>query len=155
MEFLDTLKARHSVRAFDSKPVPEALLQQILQEAALSPSWSNTHPYRLALATGPVLESLRTELMHTGSRVRVSLVSLPGVNTPQFDWTRNKTGHDVRPVGMIYQPEVAARAIVWASDHDRKEVLVGWPTVESVTRRGEMDRPCSSWSMRSAFIVLS
>ena len=79
------------------------------------------------------VESLRTELMHTGSRVRVSLVSLPGVNTPQFDWTRNKTGHDVRPVGMIYQPEVAARAIVWASDHDRKEVLVGWPTVESVT----------------------
>ena len=78
------------------------------------------------------VESLRTELIHSGSRVRVSMVSLPGVNTPQFDWTRNKTGHQVRPVGPIYQPEVAAQAIVYASEHDRKEVLVGWPTVESV-----------------------
>jgi NAD(P)-dependent dehydrogenase (short-subunit alcohol dehydrogenase family) len=78
------------------------------------------------------VESLRTELIHSGSRVRVSMVSLPGVNTPQFDWTRNKTGHEVRPVGPIYQPEVAAKAIVFASEHDRKDVLVGWPTVESV-----------------------
>jgi NAD(P)-dependent dehydrogenase (short-subunit alcohol dehydrogenase family) len=78
------------------------------------------------------VESFRTELIHSGSRVRVSMVSLPGVNTPQFDWTRNKTGHEVRPVGPIYQPEVAANAIVYASAHDRKEVLVGWPTVESV-----------------------
>ena len=78
------------------------------------------------------VESVRTELIHSGSRVRVSMVSLPGVNTPQFDWTRNKTGHEVRPVGPIYQPEVAAKAIVYASEHDRKDVLVGWPTVESV-----------------------
>ena len=62
MEFLDALKARHSVRAFDTRPVPQHLLDDILQQAALSPSWSNTHPYRLALATGPVLESLREEL---------------------------------------------------------------------------------------------
>jgi short-subunit dehydrogenase len=78
------------------------------------------------------VESLRTELMHENSKVRVSIVSLPGVNTPQFEWTRNKTGHEVQPVGAIYQPEVAAEAIVFAADHDRKEVLVGWPTVESV-----------------------
>jgi NAD(P)-dependent dehydrogenase (short-subunit alcohol dehydrogenase family) len=78
------------------------------------------------------VESVRTELIHSGSRVRVSMVSLPGVNTPQFDWTRNKTGREVRPVGPIYQPEVAAKAIVFASEHDRKDVLVGWPTVESV-----------------------
>ena len=78
------------------------------------------------------VESLRTELIHSGSRVRVSMVSLPGVNTPQFDWTRNKTGHEVRPVGPVYQPEIAARAIVYASEHNRKDVLVGWPTVESV-----------------------
>lgn len=78
------------------------------------------------------VESLRTELMHRKSRVRVSIVSLPGVNTPQFDWTQNKTGHEVQPVGPIYQPEVAAEGIVFASEHDRKEVLVGWPTVESV-----------------------
>ena len=78
------------------------------------------------------VESVRTELLHTKSRVRVSTVSLPGVNTPQFDWTRNNTGHEVRPVGQIYQPEVAAEAIVFASENDRKDVLVGWPTVESV-----------------------
>ncbi len=78
------------------------------------------------------VESVRTELIHSRSQVRVSMVSLPGVNTPQFDWTRNKTGHEVRPVGRIYQPELAADAIVYASEHDRKEVLVGWPTVESV-----------------------
>jgi hypothetical protein len=77
------------------------------------------------------VESVRTELIHTGSHVRVSIVSLPGVNTPQFDWTRNKTGREVRPVGPVYQPEVAAQAIVFASEHDRKEILVGWPTVES------------------------
>jgi short-subunit dehydrogenase len=78
------------------------------------------------------VESLRTELMHRKSNVRVSIVALPGVNTPQFEWTRNKTGHEVQPVGTIYQPEVAADAIVFAGEHDRKEVLVGWPTVESV-----------------------
>ena len=78
------------------------------------------------------MESLRTELMHQKSNVRVCIVSLPGVNTPQFEWTRNKTGHEVQPVGTIYQPEVAADGIVFAADHGRKEVLIGWPTVESV-----------------------
>src|SRR5438045_6511967 len=65
------------------------------------------------------VESLRTELIHTGCRVRVSSVSLPGVNTPQFDWTRNKTGHEARPVRPIYQPEITAKAIVFASRHNR------------------------------------
>ena len=78
------------------------------------------------------VESLRTELLHKKSNVRVSIVALPGVNTPQFEWTQNKTGHEVQPVGTIYQPEVAADAIVFASEHNRKEVLVGWPTVEAV-----------------------
>src|SRR4051794_20243661 len=58
------------------------------------------------------VESLRAELMHQSSNVRVSMVSLPGVNTPQFEWTRNKTGQEVQPLGAIYQPEVAADAIV-------------------------------------------
>lgn len=78
------------------------------------------------------VESLRTELLHRKSHVRVSMVALPGLNTPQFEWTRNKMGRAVRPVGTIYQPEVAADAIVFAAHHDRKEVLVGWPTVEAV-----------------------
>ncbi len=62
MEFIDALKSRHSVRAFDSKPVPEATLIRLLEQASMSPSWSNTNPYRVALATGDALESLRAEL---------------------------------------------------------------------------------------------
>ena len=62
MDFLETLKQRHSVRAFDPKPVPQVVLERLLSQAALSPSWSNTHPYRIALATGDILESLRGEL---------------------------------------------------------------------------------------------
>ena len=77
------------------------------------------------------VESLRTELLHEDSRVRVPFVALPGVNTPQFEWTRNKTGREVQPVGAIYQPEVAADAIHFAAHHDRKEILVGWPTVQA------------------------
>jgi short-subunit dehydrogenase len=78
------------------------------------------------------VESLRTELIHKKSNVVVTFVSLPGVNTPQFEWTQNKTGEEVRPVGKIYQPEVIADGILFAAHHARKELLIGWPTVESV-----------------------
>ncbi|MGN6370013.1 MAG: SDR family oxidoreductase [Phycisphaerae bacterium] len=78
------------------------------------------------------VESLRTELLHKKSNVIVTFVSLPGVNTPQFEWTQNKTGEEVRPVGKIYQPEVIADGILFAAQHARKELLIGWPTVESV-----------------------
>ena len=77
-------------------------------------------------------ESVRCELLHDRSRVRIVMVQLPGVNTPQFEWIRNKLPHTPRPVGPVYQPEVAARAVVWASRHGRKEVQVGAPTVEAI-----------------------
>ena len=77
-------------------------------------------------------ESVRTELLHMGSRVRISMVNLPGVNTTQFEWTKNRMSHKPRPTGPIYQPEVAADAIVWTIDHDRREMNVGFPTVEAV-----------------------
>src|SRR3954447_14116898 len=64
-----------------------------------------------------VLDSLRAELLHEGSNVRVSLVQLPGVNTPQFDWVRTRLHRHPQPVPPIYQPEVAARAIVYAAQH--------------------------------------
>ena len=78
------------------------------------------------------VESLRTELMHRGSRVRVVEVHLPGMNTTQFSWVRAKVPRHPQPVPPIYQPEVAASAIVWAASHRRKRIWVGYPTVETI-----------------------
>lgn len=79
-------------------------------------------------------ESIRSELIHEKSNVHITIVDLPGVNTPQFEWTKNRMPNKPRPTGKIYQPEVAAEAIVYAAEHpERKRVLVGFPTVESTT----------------------
>jgi len=77
-------------------------------------------------------ESVRTELLHEGSRVHVTTVELPALNTPQFDWARTTLPNRPQPVPPIFQPEVAARAIVWAAEHRRRELLVGLPTVLTV-----------------------
>jgi NADP-dependent 3-hydroxy acid dehydrogenase YdfG len=77
-------------------------------------------------------ESLRSELIHDGSRVRVTVVQLPAVNTPQFDWIRTRMPRRPQPVPPIYQPEVIARAIVWASEHNRRELSVGGSTVKAI-----------------------
>lgn len=77
-------------------------------------------------------EALRTELLHEQSNVRLRIVHLPAVNTPQFDWIRNRMGGKSKPAGTIYQPEVAADAIVWAVYNDRPEVQLGYPTVQAV-----------------------
>jgi NAD(P)-dependent dehydrogenase (short-subunit alcohol dehydrogenase family) len=77
--------------------------------------------------------SLRTELIHDRSRVRLVMVHLPAVNTPQFDWALNKLGKRPQPVPPIFQPEVPARAIVNAALHPRRrEVWVGMPTVMAI-----------------------
>jgi short-subunit dehydrogenase len=78
-------------------------------------------------------DSLRSELIHDRSAVRVTVVHLPALNTPQFDWVRNKLPRRARPVPPIFEPEVAASAIVWAADHPRREVFVGGPTVLAIT----------------------
>jgi NAD(P)-dependent dehydrogenase (short-subunit alcohol dehydrogenase family) len=78
------------------------------------------------------LESLRAELVHDGSGVHVTMVQLPALNTPQFTWARTKLPRKPQPVPPIFQPEVAAEAIVWAARHRRREVYVGWPTVRTV-----------------------
>jgi short-subunit dehydrogenase len=77
-------------------------------------------------------DSLRSELIHDGSNVRVTMVQLPALNTPQFRWVKSRLPHKAQPVPPIFQPEVAARAIVWAVDHSRREVAVGWPTVKAI-----------------------
>ncbi|MFB9711875.1 SDR family oxidoreductase [Streptosporangium nondiastaticum] len=78
-------------------------------------------------------ESLRCELMHEKSGVRVTMVQLPAVNTPQFDWVLSRLPNRPQPVPPIYQPEVAARAIVFAADHpERKEFWVGAMTAATL-----------------------
>jgi NAD(P)-dependent dehydrogenase (short-subunit alcohol dehydrogenase family)/pimeloyl-ACP methyl ester carboxylesterase len=75
-------------------------------------------------------ESLRTELLHEGSGVRVTMVQLPAVNTPQFDWITSRLPRRAQPVPPIYQPEIAAAAIVRAADRPkRRQRLVGASTV--------------------------
>jgi NAD(P)-dependent dehydrogenase (short-subunit alcohol dehydrogenase family) len=78
------------------------------------------------------LDSVRTELLHRRSHVRISIVSLPAINTPQFDRGRSKMPRKPRPVAPIYQPDVAARAVLAAIDDPRREWLIGAPTVATV-----------------------
>ncbi|MGN6722349.1 MAG: SDR family oxidoreductase [Marmoricola sp.] len=78
-------------------------------------------------------DSLRTELLHERSKVRVTMVQLPAVNTPQFGWVKSYLGRRPRPVAPIYQPEVAARAVCWALDHPRRrERWVGSSTALTI-----------------------
>ncbi len=77
-------------------------------------------------------ESIRCELLHGGSAVRISEVHLPALNTPQFHWVKTKMERHPQPVAPIYQPEVAARGIVWAAEHPRRQLYVGASTVLSV-----------------------
>jgi len=78
-------------------------------------------------------ESLLSELIHDGSRVRATMVQMPAMNTPQFDWAKNRMPHRTQPVPPIFQPEVGADAVHHAVRHDvGREFLVAWPTVKAV-----------------------
>jgi len=78
-------------------------------------------------------EALRVELMHEGSDVHVTVVQMPGVNTPQFSWVRSRLPRQPRPVAPVYQPEVCARAILYAARHPRhKQYWVGASTVATI-----------------------
>jgi NAD(P)-dependent dehydrogenase (short-subunit alcohol dehydrogenase family) len=78
------------------------------------------------------IDSVRCELLHDKTEVTITMVQMPGINTPQFDWIRARLPGQPRPVGKVYQPEVAARAIHAAAHDGRKEMLVGLPTIEAV-----------------------
>jgi len=77
-------------------------------------------------------ESVITELLHNNSNVRMSMVQLPGLNTPQFTWGRTKLPKQTQPVPPIYQPEVAADAIYFCAHNKRREIYVGTPTVKTI-----------------------
>ena len=77
-------------------------------------------------------DSLRTELIHDGSRVRLSMLQLPAVNTPQSTRQRNKLARQALPVPPLYTPEAIAERVVWAAEHAPREMLIGRPTVLAV-----------------------
>lgn len=78
-------------------------------------------------------ESLRSELIHDKSNVKVSMVQMPALNTTQFSWVKNRMPNKPQPVPPIYQPEVAAEAVVWAAHHYRREWYVGGSTSVVIT----------------------
>jgi short-subunit dehydrogenase len=77
-------------------------------------------------------DSLRSELIHDRSNVHLTMVNLPALNTPQFEWVKSRLPRRPQPVPPIFQPEVAARAIYWAAHHRRRELMVGLPTVKAI-----------------------
>jgi NAD(P)-dependent dehydrogenase (short-subunit alcohol dehydrogenase family) len=77
-------------------------------------------------------QSVRCELLHDKSNVRITMVQLPAMNTPQFSWVKSRLPHKPQPVPPIYQPEIAADTIVYAAHHDRREIQVGLPTVVAI-----------------------
>jgi short-subunit dehydrogenase len=77
-------------------------------------------------------DSLKTELMHDQSSVNVSMVQLPAMNTTQFQFVKTRLPFKPKPMGTIYQPEIAAEVIEYCSRHPRREYFVGWPTIKAI-----------------------
>jgi len=77
-------------------------------------------------------DSLWSELLHDGSRVHLTMVQLPALNTPQFSWVKSRLPRRPQPVPPIYQPELAAEAISYASRAGRREIYFGWPTIQAI-----------------------
>jgi len=77
-------------------------------------------------------DSVRTELLHAKSQVQITMVQMPGLNTPQFEWCASKLPNHPKPIPPIFQPEIAAEAIYYAAHHRRREVYVGRSTVAAI-----------------------
>jgi len=77
-------------------------------------------------------DSLRCELIHDKSDVRITMVQMPALNTPQFRWVKSRLKYKAQPVPPIFQPEIGAKAVYYAAHHHRREIYVGWPTVEAI-----------------------
>jgi hypothetical protein len=77
-------------------------------------------------------DSLRTELMHDKSNIKTCMVQLPAMNTTQFGWVLSKLPNKAQPMGKVYKPEVAAKAILFAARQNRREILVGFPSYKAI-----------------------
>lgn len=78
------------------------------------------------------VDALRTELLHDGSHVHMTMVQMPALNTPQFRWVKSRLPRMPQPIPPIFQPEVAAAAIHWAAHHRRRELYVGFSTAAAI-----------------------
>ena len=96
-------------------------------------------------------ESLRSELYHYGSRVHVAMVQMPALNTPQFEWVKNRLPGRAKPVGRIYQPEVGAEAVLYAAHHRRPELYVGYPAVKAIMGNRIAPRLLDRYLARTGF----
>jgi short-subunit dehydrogenase len=96
-------------------------------------------------------ESLRSELYHDGSRVRVTMLQLPAVNTPQFDWVRSRLPHRAQPVPPVYQPEVIADAVLYAAEHEREEMYLGMSAVKAIVGNRIMPRLLDHYLGRTGY----
>jgi len=98
-------------------------------------------------------DSLRCELIHDKSQVHLTMVQMPALNTPQFSWVKSRLQRKAQPVPPIFQPEVAAQAVHYASNHRRREIYVGWPTVKAVVGNklaaGLLDRYLASFCVNA------
>jgi short-subunit dehydrogenase len=103
-------------------------------------------------ATQGFHEALRTELLHDGSNVHVTMVQMPAVNTPQFSWVKSRLPRQAQPVPPIYQPEVAARAVVYAAEHPgRREYWVGGTTAATLIANAVAPGVLDRYLARTAF----
>lgn len=96
-------------------------------------------------------DSLRCELLHDQRHVRVTMIQMPALNTPQFSWVKSRLPNKPQPVPPIFQPEVAAQAIVWAVDHNRTELYVGWPTIKAIVGNKIVPRLADEYLARTGY----
>jgi len=78
------------------------------------------------------IDSVRCEMIHDKSNIRICMVQMPALNTPQFSWVKSRLPNNPQPVPPIFDPEVAAEAIYFAAHHKRRELYVGFPTIKAV-----------------------
>jgi NAD(P)-dependent dehydrogenase (short-subunit alcohol dehydrogenase family) len=96
-------------------------------------------------------DALRCELLHDRSRVRVTMVEMPALNTPQFGWVKTRLPGAPQPVPPIFQPEVGADAVLWAADHDRTELYVGGPTLVAIVGNKMAPRIADRYLARTGY----
>lgn len=96
-------------------------------------------------------DSVRCELMHEKSAVHVTMVHLSAFNTPQFQWARTCMPHRPKPLGKIFQPEIAGEAIYWASQHRRRELWVGAPAAQAILGQRFIAPLLDWWLARTAW----
>lgn len=96
-------------------------------------------------------DALRCELIHDCSPIRITAVHMPALNTPQFEWARTHIDHQPQPVGTIFEPEVGARAVIYAALHPKREYWVGGSTVAAITGNAVAPGLLDHWMAKTTY----